>query len=106
MQAVKSAGFEDAFLACVDSKIWRVQVGAFAEKANAEKKLAEIKAAGFSGFVTTLSGKKVSEKSDYEIAKEVIQGKWGNGEERKKQLTAAGYDYAAVQACVNELMKG
>ena len=38
------------------------------------------------------------------IAKEVINGKWGNGEERKKKLTAAGYDYKAVQAKVNELL--
>jgi hypothetical protein len=30
------------------------------------------------------------------IAKEVIAGKWGNGTERKKKLTAAGYDYSAV----------
>lgn len=104
LQAVKAAGFEDAFLACVDGILWRVQVGAFAEKANAEKKLAEVKAAGFSGIVTTLSGEKVK-KSVEEIAREVIQGKWGNGEERKKKLTAAGYDYEAVQACVNELLK-
>lgn len=39
------------------------------------------------------------------IAKEVIAGKWGNGEERKKKLAAAGYDYAAVQAAVNKLLK-
>lgn len=39
------------------------------------------------------------------IAKEVIQGKWGNGQERKDKLAAAGYDYAAVQAKVNELLK-
>lgn len=39
------------------------------------------------------------------IAKEVIAGKWGNGEERKKKLTAAGYDYAAVQKEVNRLLK-
>ena len=37
-----------------------------------------------------------------ELAKEVWQGKWGNGEERKKKLTAAGYDYAAVQKRVEE----
>jgi len=37
------------------------------------------------------------------IAQEVIAGKWGNGEARKKHLTAAGYDYTAVQALVNEL---
>ena len=40
-----------------------------------------------------------------EIAKEVIQGKWSAGDERKQKLTAAGYDYGKVQARVNELMK-
>lgn len=39
------------------------------------------------------------------IAKEVIAGKWGSGEERKKKLTAAGYDYAEVQAAVNKMLK-
>ena len=42
-------------------------------------------------------------KSTEEIAKEVIAGKWGNGDERKQKLTNAGYDYAAVQTKVNEL---
>ena len=37
------------------------------------------------------------------IAKEVIAGKWGNGEERKARLQAAGYSYSSVQAIVNEL---
>lgn len=40
-----------------------------------------------------------------ELAKEVIAGKWGKGSERKKLLTEAGYDYAAVQKRVNELLK-
>ena len=40
-----------------------------------------------------------------ELAKEVIDGKWGNGTDRKNRLTAAGYDYSAVQAKVNELLK-
>ena len=43
-----------------------------------------------------------SKKSISEIAKEVIAGKWGNGDERKKKLTAAGYDYNAVQTEVNK----
>ena len=43
-------------------------------------------------------------KSIDELAKEVIAGKWGAGEERKKKLTNAGYDYYAVQSKVNELM--
>lgn len=38
-----------------------------------------------------------------EVAKEVINGKWGNGSERKKRLEAAGYVYSAIQARVNEL---
>ena len=36
------------------------------------------------------------------IADEVINGKWGNGEERRTRLTEAGYDYATIQAIVNE----
>ena len=46
----------------------------------------------------------IPKKSIEAIAKEVIQGKWGNGNERKERLTAAGYDYAAVQKKVNELL--
>lgn len=54
-----------------------------------------------------LSSKKVSsKKSTTEVAKEVIAGKWGNGETRKKKLKAAGYDYNAVQKKVNALLKG
>ncbi|MBQ1467228.1 MAG: hypothetical protein IIZ27_02005 [Solobacterium sp.] len=40
-----------------------------------------------------------------EVAKEVIRGEWGNGQERVDKLTAAGYDYKTVQAKVNELLK-
>ncbi|MDO4649366.1 MAG: peptidoglycan-binding protein, partial [Eubacteriales bacterium] len=46
-----------------------------------------------------------SKKSVEEIAKEVIAGKWGNGVERTSKLWAAGYDAAAVQKKVNELLK-
>lgn len=45
-------------------------------------------------------------KTNEEIAKEVIAGKWGNGLERKQRLSAAGYDYIKIQAIVNKLMKG
>lgn len=44
-------------------------------------------------------------KSVEELAKEVIEGKWGTGETRKSKLKAAGYDYDAVQKRVNELTK-
>lgn len=45
-------------------------------------------------------------KSVAEIAKEVIAGKWGNGEDRKARLAAAGYDPDAVQKEVNSQVKG
>ncbi|MDF1495869.1 N-acetylmuramoyl-L-alanine amidase [Caproiciproducens sp. CPB-2] len=45
-------------------------------------------------------------KSVDEPAREVIRGDWGNGADRKNRLTAAGYDYAAVQARVNEILAG
>lgn len=44
-------------------------------------------------------------KSVEEIAKEVVAGKWGNGEERKTALTKAGYDYNTIQSLVNSLLK-
>lgn len=40
-------------------------------------------------------------KSNEEIAKEVWQGKWGNGQERVDRLTKAGYDYTEIQKIVN-----
>lgn len=38
------------------------------------------------------------------VAREVIIGKWGDGDERRKKLTEAGYNYAEVQAIVNKLL--
>ena len=48
---------------------------------------------------------KPRKKSDTTIAKEVIQGKWGNGATRKKRLTDAGYNYYTIQSIVNRLLK-
>ena len=42
-------------------------------------------------------------KSNEEIAQEVMQGKWGNGDDRKNRLLAEGYDYDAIQNIVNQL---
>ena len=42
-------------------------------------------------------------KSVDEIAQEVINGVWGNGQDRKNRIEQAGYDYTAVQNKVNEL---
>lgn len=46
-----------------------------------------------------------SKKSVETLAQEVIEGKWGNGEERKRRLTANGYDYNTIQAKVNDMIK-
>ena len=44
--------------------------------------------------------------ANYLAALDVMAGKYGNGEERRARLTAAGYDYWAVQHLVNGLAKG
>lgn len=44
-------------------------------------------------------------KSIDELAQEVIDGKWGDGEDRKNRLEKAGYNYDAVQDRVNEILK-
>lgn len=46
-----------------------------------------------------------NKKSSEEIANEVIKGLWGNGEERKKKLQEAGYDYNYVQNIINNKLK-
>lgn len=38
-------------------------------------------------------------------ALEVLSGVYGNGEERKQRLEAAGYDYQKIQKCVNDLIE-
>lgn len=47
----------------------------------------------------------IDKKSNETIAKEVIDGKWGNGQERKNKLTQAGYDYKKIQTIVNQLLR-
>lgn len=48
----------------------------------------------------------LTSKSIDAIAREVINGSWGNGEERRQKLSVAGYDYNAVQGRVNEILSG
>lgn len=64
-----------------------------------------------SGIINGIKGKvdisdfepvKVKKKTNNEIADEVIEGKWGTGDERIRKLAAAGYDYSIIQKMVNE----
>ena len=106
MKKIKAKGF-DAYIVNV-GKLYKIQVGAYSKKKNAETMLAKIKAAGFEGFIVTKNGTITSspepKKTITEIAKEVVQGKWGNGEVRKNALEKAGYDVEAVQKKVNEIL--
>lgn len=84
------------------------QIGAY-RSLNSAKALAD-KNSGYSVYDTNgklkyTPTKQTAKKTVTELAKEVIQGKWGNGSERKQKLTQAGYDYDRVQAEVNRLLK-
>lgn len=54
----------------------------------------------------SISNKAQPKKTIDEIVKEVLDGKWGNGQDRINRLTAAGYNYTEVQAAVNKKIYG
>ena len=58
---------------------------------------------GIKGWIALDYTRPVTKTVD-ELAREVIQGKWGNGSERKNRLRQAGYDYSAVQKRVNQIL--
>lgn len=64
-----------------------------------------IKSSGLNGFNKADAPTPTPTKTVEEIAREVIDGKWGNGAERKRKLMQAGYDYNVIQSKVNELLK-
>lgn len=72
----------------------RARIGDIADRANA------INAGGEKPAPAPAPAK----KSDQEVAMEVIQGKWGNGDERRKRLEDSGYDYNMIQDLVNSIM--
>ena len=55
---------------------------------------------------TVSEPKKEAGKDVKTIAREVIAGTWGTGDERKKSLEKAGYNYSAVQKMVNQILNG
>lgn len=93
--------------------VYKVQVGSYTSKANADAMVLRLKRAGFDAIIKTETvgvsqAPKPSitpKKSIQEIAREVINGKWGNGDVRKQRLASAGYNYAEVQNEVNKLLR-
>lgn len=109
VQSYLNSGSTPATPAPATTQLYRVrkswpdaksQIGAFSSLENAKKSCK----AGYAVFNS--SGKQVypAKKSVDEVAREVIQGKWGNGSERKNRLTAAGYNYNEVQKKVNSIL--
>lgn len=88
--------------------LYKVQVGAFANKANAEAIKDKLIGAGFPAIIVEANKQSAPapapKKSNEEIAKEILAGEWGNGDERKQKLEDAGYDYEAVQKIVNSMI--
>ncbi|MBR2761020.1 MAG: hypothetical protein IKD66_07600 [Solobacterium sp.] len=79
---------------------------------NGAERKAKLEAAGYnydavqSEVNRQLSGKPAAPAGNLDdVARRVIRGDFGNGAERKAKLEAAGYDYNAVQARVNQLLK-
>lgn len=63
----------------------------------------------FQGFIYPPDGFVYADRpmeSNETIAREVIQGKWGNGSIRRIRLTNAGYNYTVIQSIVNAMMSG
>ena len=113
-----------------DGKLLKVQTEVFETKAEAVEASKKLTAAGLDNFIlyterwVTPEGEEAptapaettkpetpvlptepDKKKIEAVAKEVIAGKWGNGEDRKDRLTEAGYNYREVQDKVNELLK-
>lgn len=63
------------------------------------------------GYIRGLAAPKYEEektpkKSVDDVVREVLNGLWGNGTDRRNRLTKEGYNYKEVQQRVNELVKG
>ena len=87
--------------------LYKVQVGAYAKKTDARTLAKKIKNIGYNTFVTNKrDSSPVKKPKDVtnKLAEEVIKGQWGNGEERRKRLEQAGYNYQGVQKRVNQLL--
>ena len=71
--------------------------------------VSRIYSVAYAGWTETMNTTRVVEwvnppqlKSNEEIATEIWQKKWGDGEERKRRLAAAGYSWDAIQSLVDK----
>ena len=71
--------------------------------------VSRIYSVAYAGWTETMNTTRVVEwvnppqlTSNEEIAAEVWQNKWGNGQERINRLTSAGYDWRAIQSLVDK----
>lgn len=105
LHRVQSAGFDTHMVK--HNGLYKIQVGAYLNPEYAENMASKLKAKGFDTYITVKQGDPVSiseKKTIDEIAHEVIEGLWGNGEDRKNRLVSAGYDYDEVQKRVNQIL--
>lgn len=90
-------------------KTWndvKSQIGAYTNLDNAKKACKDgYNVYDYSGKIVYSYNLKTG-KSNAEVAREVVDGKWGKGDDRKKRLTDAGYDYLDVQRIVNHIING
>ena len=111
---IEKAGLStDDFLGKIEkvAKENGIEVGKLTEKygslANALKKgkvPADVVSAAFKELLGSEKEVTKETKELGEIVKKVLNGEFGNGEERVRKLTEAGYDYAEVQNKVNEAL--
>lgn len=113
-----AAGYDyDAVQAAVNAKLSKKSVDEIAIEVisgkwgNGADRKAKLEAAGYNyaevqAAVNARLGTSAdpAKKSNEKVAREVVAGKWGNGAERRQKLTAAGYDYDAIQKIVNTLV--
>ena len=71
--------------------------------------ISRIYGVSYAGWTETMNTARIIEwvnppqlKSNEEIAAEIWQKKWGDGEERKRRLAAAGYSWDAIQSLVDK----
>lgn len=77
---------------------------------NGDDRKARLTAAGYSyDVIQNIVNAKVSKipepkprLGNEQVADQVVAGAWGNGDDRRNRLVAAGYDYNAVQSIVNQ----